>query len=338
MTQNRHFNVVRTWRYLLVLGIALCVLPLVVLMPNLTSSTELVRIRNALLLSGVGDTKFDWTPASVPKDFFLENGPLDPFFIETSSKLGLPRLGSDWEKVMAISQHLLSHPNLAGLPIQSDLRNTYRRIVADGDGYCGDFTRVFIALALVEGIPVRSWSFSLDGFGGHGHIWPEIWNRQAGKWQLVDIYNNYYFHLADGVPLSAMEFRGLMLNPTEKVLHSPLNEKARPGYQIDDKLWAWYRSGIHGWYMVWGNNVFTYDAAILKRHLGSISRSLAQLDAILQGAQPKLKLLADEKNANAIEKIWRFRSQLQASAIASMAGLLIVLVAGYKLRLAKLKA
>lgn len=282
-------------------------------------------MRNALLLIDEKNHGFDWTPDSMPPDFMLERGPADPVFVEAARRLGLAGMSSDWDKVTAISRHLLSNPNLGGPPIQSNLRDTYRRIIDNGDGYCGDFADVFMAFAITAGIPVRAWAFSLDGFGGHGHIWPEIWNRQLKRWQLVDIYNNFYFYGQDGVPISAAEFRHAMLTAPKSIHRALLYPKARPGYEFEEKLWAWYRQGLPGWYMVWGNNVFSYDRAIMVLNLGRVSRALEQLDAIALGVYPRVSLMVNEANRDAANALWRLRTQLFVvgwlDALATLAAL-----------------
>ncbi len=310
------------WRKGAWLSLVVLVLCLLSLTPYLTSSTEIVRMRNALqLMDGEGHS-FDWTPANVPADFMLERGAPDPLFVEAANRLGLAGMSSDWERAVAISRHLLSNPNLVGQPIQSDLRDTYRRIVENGEGYCGDFTRVFMAFAIAEGIPVRAWSFSLDGFGGHGHIWPEIWNRQRGQWELVDVFNNFYFRGQDGLAVSAVEFRRIMLEDPKSLHPVLLHTGARPGYEFEDKLRDWYLRGIDGWYMTWGNNVFSYDKAIVVRHLGRVSRSLEQLDGIAMGVYPKVILMVSETNRARVDAMWLLRTHLIVAAWVSALAML----------------
>lgn len=289
---------------------AVLVLCLLSLGPYLRSSTELVRMRNALLLVDTENHRFDWTPGNVPVDFMQERGAIDPPFVEAARLLGLASKPSDWDKVLTISQHLLSHPQLVGSPIQSDLRDTYRRILKDGTGYCGDFTRVFMAFAITAGMPVRAWAFSFDGFGGHGHVWPEIWNRQLQRWQLVDIFNNFYFLGQDGIPVSALDFRHAMRTAPQSIHTALLSPGARPGYQHQDKLWAWYRQGLAEWYMIWGNNVFSYDLALGAHHLGHFSRALEQMQAIAIGVYPHVSLMVDESNREKAQALWRVRMHL----------------------------
>jgi hypothetical protein len=323
------------WRRGVWLSLAVLVLSVLSLAPYLTSSTELVRMRNALVLIEERGHGFNWTPDSTPPDFMLERGPADPVFVEAAGRLGLAGMSSDWDKVTAISRHLLSNPHLVGTPIESNLRDTYRRILEDGTGYCGDFTRVFMAFAITAGIPVRAWAFSFDGFGGHGHIWPEIWNRQLRRWQLVDIFDNYYFFDTAGVPLSAIEFRQAMLSNSKQLKLAPLYSGARVGWPIEEKAWRYYRRGLPEWYMSWGNNVFTYDGALLVHTFSGISRSLEQLGGIVQGVFPPVSLMVTETNRDKANALWRLRMHLLIVAwVASLAALaaLFCWVAGVRVR------
>lgn len=315
------------WRLLVWIALGVLVLAMSSLAPYLGSSAELVRLRNASLLASAGISGFDWRPDTMPADFFREDGPTDEVFAEATRQLDLAALPTDWDRVLAISAHLLSNPRLVGTPIQSDLRETYQRILRDGTGYCGDFTRVFMALGLASGMQVRAWSFSFDGFGGHGHIWPEVWNRQLGQWQLVDIFNNSYFAVEDGAPLSALAVREALKRSSATLRLLPLVSGARPGYEIEAKAWDYYRRGLPEWYLSWGNNVFSYDRALLVRTLGLLSRSLEQLGAMAQGVYPPIHVLGDADNAPQVASLVRLRRHLLVVAVV-FAVALLTLTAG----------
>lgn len=319
--ENKSLVIASKWRRCAVGSLVILLLSVLSLAPYLTSSTELVRLRNALLLINNKDHRFDWTPDAIPADFILERGPIDPVFVEAAGRLGLAGMSSDWDKVTAISRHLLSNPNLIGTPIQSNLRNTYHSIIDRGTGYCGDFTRVFMAFAITVGIPVRAWSFSFDGFGGQGHIWPEIWNRQLKRWQLIDIFNNYYFTTADGVPVSALEFRRAMMEFSGSLRLMPLNPGARPGYVFEEKAWNFYRRGLPEWYLSWGNNVFSYDRAFLVQSLGHISRSFEQLGGIAQDVYPRIQVLNEPGNQKQLESLIRVRHHLMIVGVTAVIAL-----------------
>lgn len=280
------------------------------LAPYLTSQGEVVRMRNALLLVDGNEASLDWAPPQIPAGFLQEQGPSDPVFVEAVKRLGLADMPSDWDRAVAISRHLLAGSSTSGGAIQSDLRTTYSRILTKGDGYCGDFTRVFSALATAAGIPVRSWAFSFDGFGGHGHVWPEIWNRQLNRWQLVDIFDNNYFTLADGIAISALEFRRAMKEHPNELRLVPLYSGARPGYVIEEKAWDYYRRGLPEWYLYWGSNVFTYERAFLVKSFVHLSRSLEQFGGIVQGVFPGIRILRDPANQVQEAALIRLRQHL----------------------------
>lgn len=285
---------------------------------------ELVRLRNALLYVGAAEPDspaFAWLPENTPAGFLQEHGPVDPLFADVAQRLELEALPDDWARALAISEHLLSsQPVLSGGAIQGDLHATYRGIVEEGEGYCGDFVRAFTALATAAGIPVRNWAFSFDGFGGHGHVWPEIWNRQQHVWQLLDVFNNYYFARADGQPLSARAFRAAMLSDARSLRLLPLAPKARPGYAIESKAREYFRLGLPQWYLWWGNNVFSYDREPVVRWFAGRSRALEQLAGTASGAHPGVMVVADPANAAELRALERLRWQLLAAVLGGAAG------------------
>ncbi|ACV34755.1 transglutaminase-like domain-containing protein [Accumulibacter sp.] len=318
---------VRFWRRGVWISLLVLVGALLSLAPYLSSSTEMVRMRNALVLVAGNEGDLAWTPANVPADFLLERGAPYPEFVDAVSRLGLDGMPSDWERAVAISQHLLgSSPVLLGGAIQSDLLDSYRRIVGTGEGYCGDFARVFSGLALAAGIPVRSWAFSFDGFGGHGHVWVEVWNRDIGRWQLLDVFENNYFVGVDGVPMSALEVHASMRANATTVRLLPLHPTARSGAATPERAWEYYRRGLDEWYAVWGNNVFSYDQAQLVRTFGSVSRALEQLGGIVQGVYPGVRILEEPNNRRQVEAIQSVRSHLLWVGATGAAALLVLLV------------
>lgn len=329
-------DALRFWRRGVWLSLLSLLLAALSLAPYFRSSTELVRMRHALVLVDDAAHPVEWTPANIPADYLLERSAPYPEFADAVKRLGLDAMASDWERALAISRHLLgSSPQLFGGAIQSDLRDTYRRIVNQGQGYCGDFVRAFTALAIAAGIPVRAWAFSFDGFGGHGHIWPEIWNRQLGRWQLVGIFNNNYFLGAEGVPLSGLDVHRALREDPASLRRVPLDPGARPGFMIEEKAWEYYHQGRDQWYMVWGNNVFSYDRAPLVRAFGGLSRSLEQLGGIIQGVYPGVRILTEEANQEQVAAIQRLRRHLFVVAgifLAASLGLLVSLVGWWRAR------
>ncbi|HMC14135.1 MAG TPA: transglutaminase domain-containing protein [Albitalea sp.] len=325
LVARRIARAARRRHWALWLGAAAVVLPLLSLLPYMLSGTEAARARNSLVLDDAADANVDWTPPQVPPGFLVDHVPADPVFVAIAQRLHLAELPTDWDRAVAISRHLLgSSPTLPGGAIQADLQTTYRRIIGTGDGYCVDFVQSFSAIAGAAGMPIRSWAFSFDGFGGHGHILPEIWNRQTGEWQMLDLFNNAYFTTADK-PLSAREFRAAMLAGRDIRMHR-LDPVARPGYIHEEKAWDYYRRGLPEWYLWWGNNPFSYDQAASVRMFSPLARSLAQLGAMVQGVHPHIHVLATAENRARIDALRRVRLHLWSVVASVLAGLVVIAV------------
>lgn len=288
------------------------------LVPHFVDSAELVRMRNSLLLDPV-PARHEWTPGEAPVDFAVENRPPNPLYADVVAREKLRVEGDDWATALAIAHHLLANEQRNGGAIQSDLDETYRRITANGDGYCGDFADVFTGLASTAGVFSRPWAFSFDGFGGRGHIFNEIWESAERRWIMIDVFNNMYFTGEDGRPLSAAELHAALQGNSP--LHVvPIVPTARPGFKYDVKAVDYYRRGLPEWYMWWGNNVFEYDQASLVRLFGGVSRSLEQLGGIVQGAHPHIRVLRDDANSSRLAAMqglaWRLFVFLGALLVA----------------------
>ena len=341
MSSGHSVGRARAWRLGFWGSVALVVLAVLSLAPFMTSSTELVRMRNALLVDERFDAADDWTPPAFPPEFKQERESPYPEFSLAVERLGLASMANDWERSLAISKHLLgSSPVLTGEDIKSDLRTTYKQIVERGEGYCGDMVDVFIGLASAAGMTTRPWAFSFDGFGGHGHIWLEVWNRDLSQWQLVDIYNNFYFSLSDGKPLSAFAMRRALNEHPDGLQLQLLYGGARPGYEFPEKAWDYYQRGLPQWYGWQGANVFSYDKSIWVHSVlpGVVSRSIEQLEGILAGVSPKLVFLVSDENREARQAMLRLRSQLHFVAVVIACGLLGAAISLLQVHLAKREA
>jgi hypothetical protein len=307
------------------LAVAALVLPPLTLLPHTTKSTDIARVRNSLIFESAPAADFAWTPSHTPKDFLLDDAPPAEVFVAEARRLRLDGLPDDFQRALAISEHLLaSQPRLLGGPVQASLGETYRRIVNSGEGYCADFVRVFQAFAVAAGMPMRAWAFSFDGFGGHGHIVVEIWNRQQGRWQMLDLYNNVYFPGDDGQPLDAMAVRSGFKRDPGSMVSMPLVPKARPGFKIESKLQNYYVAGIDEWYLWWGNNPFSYEGSAAVRLLSPVARPLAQAGAIVQGVHPKAVGLALDVNADRRQAMKWLAWQTKAVGLLMLLGLVLL--------------
>ncbi len=285
----------------------------ITLVPYLSNSTDLVRMRNALLLDN-DSAAYAWSAAAPPAGFAVEQGTPNALFRDVVQSNELRVEGDDWATALKIGRHLLARSTRIGGAIQSNLDDTYRRIVMGGEGYCGDFADVFTGLANSAGVFSRPWAFSFDGFGGHGHIFNEIWDSGRARWVMIDVFNNLYFADEQGRSLSAIELHDLLKNGATPRL-VPIAPGARPGFKYEEKAVAYYRQGLSEWYMWWGNNVFEYDQSPLVRALGSTHRAFEQLGGIAAGVHPRIRILDSEENASRREDLARLGVRLHALAV-----------------------
>lgn len=286
------------------------------------SATEAVRLRNALLLRPSRNEELQWTPPRAPADYRQECEPAPAEFAAAVASLELARHPDAWGKALAIAAHLASHAADKG-PIQADPVTTYRRI-RKGYGYCADFVKVFLGLAHAAGLTARQWAFSFDGFGGHGHTVVEVYDTARGKWLMLDVHNNIHFVGPDGEPRSAMEVRDWLKDRGE-ACRIVANGPGRPGFIYPEKAVEYYRRGADGWYLWWGNAVFSYYRHPLVRAAGCVSRTLAHLAANLAGVQPRLCVLRTPENAAQVQRLEALRRRM-TWVLAGLAVLTVTLV------------
>lgn len=314
----------RRWFLLFWLSALLTVLTAATLVPHLSDSAELVRLRNALLLDAE-PANHDWRPDAPPPTFRLEKSPPNPLFADAVARGHLRIEGDDWATALRIGKHLLAGSSRNGGAIQSSLDDTYRRITEHGDGYCGDFADVFTGLATAAGVFSRPWAFSFDGFGGRGHIFNEIWDSASQRWIMIDVFNNLYFTDEAGRAMSAVELRAA-LDGEQPPKIARIDADSRPGFKYDDKAIEYYRRGLPEWYMWWGNNVFEYDQAPIVRALGGTHRALEQLGGIAAGVHPRVRILEATANETARGEIADVRLRLLAVVGFGALALLFALV------------
>ena len=274
---------------------------------------QAVRMRNALLLSRGRPEDFQWTPATVPSDFRVERKRAPGEIEKAAQDAGAGTSEGDWPKALALVTMLLRHSTSEGAAIQADLATTYVRIMA-GAGYCADYVRVFLAAAHASGIFCRQWAFSFDGFGGHGHTFVEVYDRQHGKWRFLDIHNNVYAVTpGSDEPLAALELReALLVSPS--LVEFRRAGSGRLGFEDFDKLQAYYRRGAPQWYLWWGNDVITRDSTWLGRALQTVSGRLAHAVASIT-TLPRLVVIVSDDNESKIASMESLRHRLIGALI-----------------------
>lgn len=294
------------------------------LIPHLSPSSELVRLRHALQLSSQPlDARWPGLPA-MPEGFLTDSPPYpEPFVAFVRQHEGdEPEV---WMRSTRLAAALIPDRGLRRQgAIQSSMTATLHRIQEYGEGYCGDYADVFAGLATVAGIASRRWSFSFDGFGGHGHIFNEVWDPVRASWLMLDLQHNFYPADQAGQPISALEFRQL-LQSEQSVNLRLIDEAASFGFLTEQAARDYYRRGLNGWYMTWGNNLFEQDRLLLARWLAPVHRALEQLAAITSGRVPEIRLMQSEHNEAQVRRMQHLKMRLQVIVIGT-GGLLLVVV------------
>jgi hypothetical protein len=217
-----------------------------------------VRVRNAFLLRRGRDEDLVWAPDRVPPDFRVERNAVPPEIARAVDAAAVRALAGDWRRALALVTLLVQHAKDEG-HARADLATTFREIVA-GRGSCADYVRVYLAAAHHVGLFCRQWGFTFNGYGGHGHVFVEVYDRDRRRWAFLDVHNNVYA-TAEGSnePLDALGVRDRLRRGDSIVFRRA--GAGRLGWSDADKLLAYYRRGAEEWYMLWGNDVVTRDDA-----------------------------------------------------------------------------
>jgi hypothetical protein len=301
----------------LVLAIALIGLAMLTLPPRQT-----LRARNAFLLRRGRPEDFAWTPPAVPPDFRVEQSRAPPGIEAAVHAAGVCETDGDWQRARALVGMLVAHAQHEG-GIQADLTTTFQGIVA-GYGYCADYVRVYLAAARSAGLFCRQWAFSFDGFGGHGHTFVEIFDRQRSAWAFVDVHNNVYAVLAGvDAPMDALALRRALLGSPSAIEFRPA-APGRLGFPHFDKLLDYYRRGAAQWYLWWGNDVISREHTGIVQAVGRLSGRLAYRVGAALGQLPPLVVLATPDNEQDIVRMEQLRRRVLWAAIAC--GILVALL------------
>lgn len=295
----------------------------VVWLALLTFSTRrMIRVRNAFLLRRGERQDFLWTPSATPADFRVERAS-PPIPIEDAvTAAGILELSGDWSRALALVG-MLNRDVRDGGSIQSDLATTYAHIVG-GHGDCADFVRVYMAAARRADLFCRQWAFSFDGFGGHGHTFVEVYDRQRMGWVFLDVHNNVYAVAVGGdVPLDALSLHTALREAPRSVEFRRAGT-GRLGWPHPEKLLAYYTRGAGCWYLWWGNDVVSRERRGLVGTIGKVSGRLAHRIGSAVGSLPPLMVLASPQNEEAIVRMERLRRTVFAIAML-LAGLTVVL-------------
>jgi len=279
------------------------------LVMQVDSSQDLVLLRNAVIAEVEAEGAHEWTPDSMPADYLAETlpspEPLERFAV-------MARSGShnsdDFQTAVSLARALGQNRKRGLGPIQDDTVTAFERITAEGAGYCADYTQVYGALGRAAGLSVREWGMSFDGYGGDGHAFNEVWDRTRNKWLFIDSFNSFFVTDLDGQPLSAIEIRQALLEGTSSELQVVPINPAKFGFKSSDRALEYYRRGAPRFFLVWGNNMLSYDEAPAVKAVSGISRSAEQLVGIVTGVQPKLVISRDFADPDGVAELMRLRA------------------------------
>jgi len=287
-------------------------------------TAQAVRVRNAFLMRRGRREDFNWTPSTAPQDFKTERRSPPSVIAAAVEASGVAKAESDWQRARGLVEMLVRHAEHEG-GIRADLAATFTGIVA-GYGYCADYVRVYMAAACGIGLFCRQWAFSFDGFGGHGHTFVEIYDRQRDAWAFIDVHNNVYAVLpGTEAPLDALALRNALLNAPASVEFRQA-ASGRLGFPHVEKLRDYYQRGASEWYLWWGNDVVTREQGWLVKAAGTISGQLSHLTANVLGALPRLVVLATPDNERAIARMEALHRRVLAAALVCIALVATLLV------------
>jgi hypothetical protein len=309
------------WFRTLAACLGICI-PGLWLLSIVTPGEEAVKVRNALVVEMGRVRDFTWSPTKMPRDFRVNRAAPSTAYTRTADALvhppGAPsRQGL--ELGLAIARHLRGHPEANfGSPIQSGLDETYKAIVNDRRGYCADFTFVFSGLAVAANLPVRTWSISFESFGA-GHAFNEIYDRQLGKWILLDSYHGLIFvDPGSRLPLSVLEVHRRLLELGEEQRALAIERvigKWLP-FRSEQAALDYYRRGMPQLAMSWGIDVFDYDQSELIRAAALISRHLERAVGIATGYYPKMVVYPEGVSLRDLAALDRVRNRFWLAAVA----------------------
>lgn len=270
-------------------------IPAAWLWTTVTPGEDVVRLRNAVGAE-VGDVSdFTWEADNPPEGYLVNEGAIPPAFEQHADAVmqrSARQSSDDFELALAISRDLMQAPKRVGGPIREDSASTYREITVSGRGYCADFTKVFNGMAIAAKVPVRQWGFAFSGFGS-GHTFNEVYDTDRRKWLMVDSFHSLYFVDPESrEPLSVIEVHDRLLELTDEP-RSVAVERIVPDrfpFRSDELAIEYYRRGMPQLWLVWGNNVFDYEASLPGKLESGFHRAVGQLAGILVQEYPTIRI------------------------------------------------
>jgi hypothetical protein len=297
------------------------------LVSQIQSGQDLVLLRNSMIADVKPAGVYFWTPATVPYDYLVETrNPPHQVLQFARNETSRTVQGDDMEKAMRLAAALVRLRGKVREPIQSDTVTALRRITTEGAGYCADYTQVFNALAPAAGLSVREWGMAFDGYGGDGHAFSEVWDRKQQQWVFLDSFYSFYVTNAQGRPISALEFRRSLLDGTTRNLEIvPINPR-KFGFKSSQKAIDYYKRGAPRFFLIWGNNVLSYDENPAVRMMSDVSRPAEQVAGIIAGVQPRMVIPEDLSDQAAVAELSLLRMLIGLMIVGGLVSTVSVLL------------
>ncbi|SFK99963.1 hypothetical protein SAMN05216302_102536 [Nitrosomonas aestuarii] len=256
-----------------------------------TPSEEAARIRNSLVHQPGQLDDFIWNPSTYPADFKIETALPPLYFKQFIESLPIEPDMSELDKFLLAAKKIIDRERRGG-PIMSNTVDALKKMQSEGIGWCSDYTQVFNGIAHTMEIPVREWGISFDGYSGYGHAFNEIFDKKLGKWVFIDAFYAFYVSNSEGEPLSVLEFRQMLsTSPDQLIIHKIIQEQF--GFKDNAAALDYYQRGMPQLFLIWANDVFSYDANPLIQLAGSYSRMAEQITGILLGINQEIRLYPD---------------------------------------------
>ncbi len=266
------------------------------------------RVRNALVHQPGQLGDFTWGPSSFPDDFRVEVQTPPQYFQQFVNSLPINPDMPEMDKFLLAAEAILDRERHGG-PIQSNTVDTLKKMQTEGIGWCSDYTQVFNGIAHALNIPVREWGMSFNFYNGNGHAFNEIYDSKLGKWIFIDTFNAFYVTDQNNEPLSVLEFHQFLNSSPDQLIIQKI-DKDRFGFKDAATAIDYYQRGMPQLFMIWANDVFSYDAHPLIQLTGSLSRMAEQITGILLGINQEIRLYPDPSSTQQQKELLSLKQQV----------------------------
>lgn len=296
---------------------AACLLICITVVALATSREYGTLVRNSLILDASVAAPLYWAPGKAPPEFLHETTPLPAPIREATGAL-IPQdsnASDDLDVALALARHLVTHAR-AGRMIRQDTESTYQRIIARGEGYCADYSQVYVALAQAAGLHVREWGLGFGGLGS-GHAFNDVWLAEQGKWAFIDPFNSFYIRdRGSQVALSVNEIHTGLKQPALRARMEVMPiVPERFVFKSGEAALDYYAKGLDNYYLFLGNNVISYDRHPLVRAGTAIARDAGVLGGVIAGVHPRIRVLPTAQNRQRVQDLARLRLALFTAAV-----------------------